>query len=650
MRIAKSFAAGAAGAALVLSLAAIPALSQGPKPAVAELAATPDAVHFTASGDFGTNQSASDVLNEIKAIGPDFHVALGDLSYGEPGTEQSWCDFVTSRVGAGFPFELLTGNHESNGEDGAINNFSACLPNQLPGVIGTYGQQYYVDVPQVNPLVRYIGISPNLTFPDGIWSYAAGTPRYQWTESAIDSARAANIPWVVVAMHKPCLSIGMYTCEVGPAIANLLVSKKVDLVLSGHEHLYGRTHQLAHSTACTAVNPGSYNPACVADADNAMSKGAGTVFGIVGTGGQVLRNVNLTDTETNYFASSSGLNKNPAYGNIDVQATPGSLTARFAPIPGASFTDQFTITAGAPPANTPPTASFTASCSNLDCAVDGRASTDPDGSIAGYAWAFGDGGTATGAQASHTYATAGSKTISLTVTDNLGATATTTRTVTVTSPPPAGSLAADTFNRTVTNGFGTADSGGAWTTSGSATAFSVSAGAGRIRFATPGVTNAAYLNAVSSNATDLTFRVSSDKAASGSGTYVTAVGRRVGSTAAYQAKMVMRSDGRATIALERTAGTAVTVIAPGILVPGLTIAAGDSVTVRMSTVGVSPTTVQAKVWKTGTPEPSAWHRTMTDSTAALQVAGSVGVSVYLSSSSTTAPVVVSIDDLVAVRP
>lgn len=644
MRFIKPFAAGAAGAALVLSLAAVPSLPQ------AQLLAASDAVRFTASGDFGTNQSAVDVLTAIDAIGPDFHIALGDLSYGEPGAEQSWCDFVTARVGAGFPFELLTGNHESNGEDGAINNFASCLPNQLPGVVGTYGRQYYADVPRENPLVRYIGISPNLTFPDGTWSYAAGTPRYQWTEAAIDGARAANIPWVVVAMHKPCLSIGMYTCEVGPAIANLMLSKKVDLVLSGHEHLYGRTHQLAHATGCTAVNPGSYNPACVADADTAMQKGAGTVFGIVGTGGQVLRNVNLTDAETNYFAATSGANKNPAYGNLDVQATPESLTARFAPIPGASFTDQFTITAGAPPANTPPTASFTASCSALDCSVDGRASTDVDGSIAGYAWTFGDGATATGAQASHTYATAGSKTISLTVTDNLGATATTTRTVTATAPPQPGSLAADTFTRTVSGGFGTADAGGAWTTTGSTTSYSVSAGAGRIRFATPGITNAASLSSVSSDATDLTFRVSSDKAASGSGTYVTAVGRRVGSTAAYQAKVVMRADGRATIALERTAGSAVTVISPGILVPGLTMAAGESLTVRISVVGVSPTTVQAKVWKTGTTEPSAWLRTVTDSTAGLQVAGSIGVSVYLSSSSTTAPVIVSIDDLVAVRP
>ena len=72
---------------------------------------------------------------------PDLNLALGDLSYGATGAEQAWCDFVTARVGAGFPFELLAGNHESNGQNGNINDFSACLPNQLPGVVGTYGRQ-----------------------------------------------------------------------------------------------------------------------------------------------------------------------------------------------------------------------------------------------------------------------------------------------------------------------------------------------------------------------------------------------------------------------------------------------------------------------------------------------------------------------------
>ena len=47
--------------------------------------------------------------------------------------------------------------------------------------------------------------------------------------------------------------------------------------------------------------------------------------------------------------------------------------------------------------------------------------TDPDGSIAGYAWTFGDGGTSSVANPTHLYANAGSFTATLEVTDNGGA-------------------------------------------------------------------------------------------------------------------------------------------------------------------------------------------------------------------------------------
>ncbi len=80
-----------------------------------------------------------------------------------------------------------------------------------------------------------------------------------------------------------------------------------------------------------------------------------------------------------------------------------------------------------------PVAAFTATMTNLAVAVDASGSTDSDGTIASYAWTFGDNSTGTGKTASHTYAAAGSYQVSLTVTDNKGATNTVTKTVTATA-------------------------------------------------------------------------------------------------------------------------------------------------------------------------------------------------------------------------
>jgi serine protease len=94
---------------------------------------------------------------------------------------------------------------------------------------------------------------------------------------------------------------------------------------------------------------------------------------------------------------------------------------------------------GTPPPNSPPIASFTATPSSgtvpLTVQFDASASTDAGGSIAGYNWNLGDNSAArTGVTTSHLFEAAGTYTVTLTVTDNLGATGSTTRQITA-SPP-----------------------------------------------------------------------------------------------------------------------------------------------------------------------------------------------------------------------
>ena len=236
----------------------------------------------------------------------------------------------------------------------------------------------------------------------------------------------------------------------------------------------------------------------------------------------------------------------------------------------------------------------------------------------------------------------------MTVTDSVAASASVTKQIVVTAPPTVLRFAADSFGRVVLNGLGTADVGGPWTVSGAASTFSVD-GTANVRMATPGIRATLGLQQASSSHTDLTASLTVDRAPTGTGIYISALGRRVAS-GSYSAEIWLRPSGLVGLSLKRAATTGNGFIQSSINIPGLTYAAGETLLVRLQVTGVSPTTIRAKVWKAGSAEPAAWQQSGTDATASLQAAGSVGYSTYISSTATNTPVTVKFDDLVAMTP
>jgi hypothetical protein len=114
---------------------------------------------FTAAGDYGSSKATTATLDLIARSDAGFNLALGNLSYTD-APESKWCDYVHSKVGKAFPFQLAAGNHEDDfGEDGHIREFASCLSDKRDSV-GDYPGEYYFDD---RSLAQFIMISSYFT-------------------------------------------------------------------------------------------------------------------------------------------------------------------------------------------------------------------------------------------------------------------------------------------------------------------------------------------------------------------------------------------------------------------------------------------------------------------------------------------------------
>lgn len=196
-------------------------------------------------------------------------------------------------------------------------------------------------------------------------------------------------------------------------------------------------------------------------------------------------------------------------------------------------------------------------------------------------------------------------------------------------------LALDTMTRTTSTGWGSATTGGAYSTSVAKTT-SVRNGWAKLVSPAPGGTGTMTLSKVTSQNAVSRIDVSLPALpAKGSTVYISNFIRGQFTTS-YSVMMVVHSDGTSLLVLDRRIANQETKFST---VTGPRIQPGHPVSLEISAVGTSSVRLGAKAWPAGTAEPAKWAAMATDSTSSRIVkAGPIGIAVYASRTGKVTPV------------
>lgn len=202
---------------------------------------------------------------------PDFHLHLGDINYvDETYTRhvewwREWFDEQAPLLERGAYMRAL-GNHELDVPDGEAY-FQAIMPLWEADPVWSFR---WGDV-------AVVSIDSHHEYPHRPQTLAA--------DLDAELAKHADATWRVVTMHAGPYAAAYRdtagkvsghgsSCVARADYEEVLARHNVDLVLSGHDHNYQRTHQLGATGA-------------VVDADGDFAKGAGRLYVVAGSGGKV---------------------------------------------------------------------------------------------------------------------------------------------------------------------------------------------------------------------------------------------------------------------------------------------------------------------------------------------------------------------------
>ncbi|MFC3898603.1 purple acid phosphatase family protein [Lentzea rhizosphaerae] len=233
------------------------------------------AFSFTAFGDQGVGYNALATNGLIADLGPQFHLAMGDMSYandgegGRPATDKydarKWDSFFAQNelVAAEIPWMVSLGNHEmeswydNHGYGGMRARFT--MPdNAWDGSTCIYSWRYLnVGMISLDGNDICYNSDANLDYTEG--------KQQVWLKAQLEKFRKdPAIDFIVVYCHQCTYSTsGNNGAEVGAQKrwAPLFDQYQVDLVLNGHNHVYERTDPIKAGKATkkadirSTVNP-----------------------------------------------------------------------------------------------------------------------------------------------------------------------------------------------------------------------------------------------------------------------------------------------------------------------------------------------------------------------------------------------------------
>ncbi|WP_266367689.1 metallophosphoesterase [Tellurirhabdus rosea] len=260
-----------------------------------------DEVRFWVLGDFGnSSQTQADVRDAVmkESRRPDLWVWLGDNAYSK-GKDEEFEKHVFDVYGQthfkNLPFYCIPGNHDYGGQRTDFNIpyfnlFTMPTAGEAGGVPSGSESYYAFDYGNVH----FVALDSYGKLDGTHFLWDTTGRQVEWLKKDL----AANKqPWTIVVLHHPPYTKGSHDSDrekdlvaIRQNLVPILERYQVDLVLSGHSHVYERTHPIrGHYGLVDTFEPKNIVSAAVEGDTKEYRVGngkQGIIYIVAGSGGQ----------------------------------------------------------------------------------------------------------------------------------------------------------------------------------------------------------------------------------------------------------------------------------------------------------------------------------------------------------------------------